>query len=300
MAVNSSPWGEGRALTFFGRLSLLFAVEFAFNRSVSEEIIQSRQNPRIQAVARLRDRPERETRGLFIAEGLRELGRAFEKKIKIEEVYFCPEMFRGSEAAELVTRCRAERIICCEVGRSAFEKMSGREGPDGLLGVAKTWDCSLTQLKLSAAPLLLVAESVEKPGNLGALLRTADSAGCDALIICDPVTDVFNPNVVRSSQGAVFSVPVAVCSSTEAAAWLRSNKIKTLATTPAATKTFWDVDAKNPTALLLGSEKDGLSEFWLKGADEKISIPQAGLSDSLNVSMAAAIVLFEAVRQRRK
>jgi TrmH family RNA methyltransferase len=168
------------------------------------------------------------------------------------------------------------------------------------LGVAKTWDCSLGQLKLSAAPLLLVAESVEKPGNLGALLRTADSAGCDALLICDPVTDVFNPNVVRSSQGAVFSVPVAVCSSTEAAAWLRSNKIKTLATTPAATKTFWDVDAKNPTALLLGSEKDGLSEFWLKGADEKISIPQAGLSDSLNVSMAAAIVLFEAVRQRRK
>ena len=145
-----------------------------------------------------------------------------------------------------------------------------------------------------------MAESVEKPGNLGALLRTADSAGCDALIICDPVTDVFNPNVVRSSQGAVFSVPVAVCSSTEAAAWLRTNKIKTLATTPAATKTFWDVDAKTPTALLLGSEKDGLSEFWLKSADEKISIPQAGLSDSLNVSMAAAIVLFEAVRQRRK
>ena len=112
MAVNSSPWGEGRALTFFGRLSLLFAVEFAFNRSVSEEIIQSRQNPRIQAVARLRDRPERETRGLFIAEGLRELGRAFEKKIKIEEVYFCPEMFRGSEAAEWpvaeTPRCRAQ------------------------------------------------------------------------------------------------------------------------------------------------------------------------------------------------
>ncbi len=267
---------------------------------MSDEIIQSRQNPRVQAVARLRDRPEREARGRFIAEGLRELGRALERKVKVEEIYFCPEMFRGSEAAELVSRCRSAGIICCEVGRSAFEKMSGREGPDGLLGVAHTWECSLERLNLSDKPLLLVAESIEKPGNLGALLRTADSAGCEALIVCEPVTDVFNPNVVRSSQGAVFSVPVAVCTSEEAALWMKKKGVRTLATTPAATKTFWDVDCRGPVALLLGSEKDGLSNFWLEGADEKISIPQAGLSDSLNVSSAAAIVLFEAVRQRRK
>jgi TrmH family RNA methyltransferase len=266
---------------------------------VSDEVIQSRQNPRIQAVARLRDRPEREARGLFIAEGLRELSRARERQVEVLEVYFCPELFRRVEAAELVSGCRAAGIDCCEVGRSAFEKISGREGPDGLLGIAKTWDCSLERLQLSANALLLVAESVEKPGNLGALLRTADSAGCDALIVCDPITDLFNPNVVRSSQGALFSVPVAVCTSQQAAAWMKAKGVRSLATSPAATKAYWDVDCRGPVALLLGSEKDGLTDFWLKGADEKISIPQAGLSDSLNVSNAAAICLFEAVRQRR-
>ncbi|MEY3583309.1 MAG: rRNA (guanosine-2-O-)-methyltransferase RlmB [Verrucomicrobiota bacterium] len=266
---------------------------------MSDEVIQSRQNPRIQAVARLRDRPEREARGLFIAEGLRELSRARERQVEVLEVYFCPELFRRVEAAELVSGCRAAGIDCCEVGRSAFEKISGREGPDGLLGIAKTWDCSLERLQLSANALLLVAESVEKPGNLGALLRTADSAGCDALIVCDPITDLFNPNVVRSSQGALFSVPVAVCTSQQAAAWMKAKGVRSLATSPAATKAYWDVDCRGPVALLLGSEKDGLTDFWLKGADEKISIPQAGLSDSLNVSNAAAICLFEAVRQRR-
>ena len=267
---------------------------------MSDEVIQSRQNPRIQAVARLRDRPEREARGLFIAEGLRELSRARERQVEVLEVYFCPELFRRVEAAELVSGCRAAGIDCCEVGRSAFEKISGREGPDGLLGIAKTWDCSLERLQLSANALLLVAESVEKPGNLGALLRTADSAGCDALIVCDPITDLFNPNVVRSSQGALFSVPVAVCTSQQAAAWMKAKGVRSLATSPAATKAYWDVDCRGPVALLLGSEKDGLTDFWLMGADEKISIPQAGLSDSLNVSNAAAICLFEAVRQRRK
>jgi TrmH family RNA methyltransferase len=120
------------------------------------------------------------------------------------------------------------------------------------------------------------------------------------LVICDPITDAFNPNVVRSSQGALFSVPVAVCSSAEAVAWMQVRGIRSLATTPAATKTFWDVDCRGPSALLLGSEKDGLSDFMLGSAAERIAIPQAGLSDSLNVSMAAGIVLFEAVRQRRK
>ena len=266
---------------------------------MAEEVIQSRQNPRVQALARLRDRAERESRGLFLVEGYRELARAIERQIAVTEIYFCPSMFRGSEAAELVTRARQAGVDCCELGVSAFEKVSGREGPDGLLGVAKIWECSLAKVKLSAKPLLLIAESVEKPGNLGALLRTADSAGCEALIICDPITDIFNPNVVRSSQGALFSMPVAVGTSAEVVAWMRAQGVKSLATTPAATKSFWDVNYQGPTALLLGSEKDGLSDFMLGAADEKISIPQAGLSDSLNVSMAAGIVLFEAVRQRR-
>ena len=266
---------------------------------VPDEVIHSRQNPRVQALARLRDRAERDARGRFLVEGLRELSRALERKVAVEEIYFCPALFRAPGAVDLITRAREAGIPCCELGDSAFDKVSGREGPDGLIGVAETWDCSLARLAPGPNPLLLVVEAVEKPGNLGALLRTADSAGCDALIVCDPVTDLFNPNVIRAAQGAAFSMPVAVASSTETLAWLKERKVRVLATTPDGAQPLWDVDAKGPVAIVMGSEKDGLGATWLKGADARVFIPQAGLSDSLNVATAAAICLFEAVRQRR-
>jgi TrmH family RNA methyltransferase len=147
---------------------------------------------------------------------------------------------------------------------------------------------------------VLVAESVEKPGNLGSLLRTADSAGCAALVICDPVTDLFNPNVIRASQGAVFSVPVGVASSADTIAWARAKGLRILATTPDGAQPIWDVDARGPVAIIMGSEKDGLAPAWLEAADTRVFIPQAGTSDSLNVATAAAVCLFEAVRQRRR
>ena len=266
---------------------------------VPDEVIHSRQNPRVQALARLRDRAERDARGRFLVEGLRELSRALERKVAVEEIYFCPALFRAPGAVDLVARARAAGIPCCELGDSAFDKVSGREGPDGLIGVAETWDCSLARLAPGPNPLLLVVEAVEKPGNLGALLRTADSAGCEALLVCDPVTDLFNPNVIRAAQGAAFSMPVAVASSAETLAWLKERKVRVLATTPDGAQPLWDVDAKGPVAIVMGSEKDGLGPTWLKGADARVFIPQAGLSDSLNVATAAAICLFEAVRQRR-
>lgn len=266
---------------------------------MSDEVIHSRQNPRVQALARLRDRAERDARGCFLIEGFRELSRALERKVAISEIYFCPALFRGDDASQFITQARAARIECSELGESAFEKVSGREGPDGLIGVAETWDCGLARLSLTKNPLVLVVEAVEKPGNLGALLRTADSAGCDAVIVCDPVTDLFNPNVIRAAQGAAFSVSVAVASSSETITWLKQNGIRILATTPDGAKALWDVDAKGPSAIVMGSEKDGLSLSWLEAADARVLIPQAGLSDSLNVSTAAAICLFEAVRQRR-
>lgn len=265
-----------------------------------DEVIQSRQNPRVQGVAKLRDRAVRDARGRFLVEGLRELDRALGSKVAVEEVYFCPALFKDPAAARgLLARARAAGADCCELGEAAFDKVSAREGPDGLLGVAETWDVSLARLSLGRDPLVLVAEAVEKPGNLGALLRTADSAGCAALVVCDPVTDLFNPNVIRASQGAAFSVPVAVAPTAEAIAWAKSRGLRVLATTPDGAKPLWDVDARGPVALVMGSERDGLAPAWMEAADARVFIPQAGLSDSLNVATAAAVCLFEAVRQRR-
>lgn len=265
-----------------------------------DEVIHSRQNPRVQGVARLRDRSVRDARGRFLVEGFRELARAIDRKVALEEVYFCPALFKDPGSADLVAAARAAGIDCCELGEAAFDKVSGREGPDGLLGVAETWEVSLARLALGPDPLVLVAEAVEKPGNLGALLRTADSAGCAALVICDPVTDLFNPNVIRAAQGAAFSVPVAVAPTSEAIAWAKAKGLRILATSPDGAKPLWDADARGPVAIVMGSEKDGLAPAWLEAADARVFIPQAGLSDSLNVATAAAVCLFEAVRQRRR
>jgi TrmH family RNA methyltransferase len=149
-------------------------------------------------------------------------------------------------------------------------------------------------------PFLLVVEAIEKPGNLGTILRSADAAGCDAVIVCDPVTDIFNPNVVRASTGVLFSVPLVVEESTNVAAWLKQKAIRTIATTPAAESLYTDADLRGPLAIIMGSEQYGLSDFWLKHADKPVRIPMAGQADSLNVAMATIITLFEAVRQRSR
>ena len=264
------------------------------------EVIRSRQNPRVQALARLAERREREATGRFPIEGTREVGRALEAGVNPEALYFCPSLFKRPDAARAVlTRAGSAGAELVELGEEAFDKIGYREGADGLVAVAKTWKPALDALPApKVAPLYLIVEAVEKPGNLGALLRTADAAGCDAVIVCDPVTDLFNPNVVRSSQGAVFSMPAAVAGREAVAAWLRERGVAVLATTPDGTTPHWEPDYTGPSALLLGSEKDGLSDFWLKGADRLVGIPQLGSADSLNVGMAAAICLFEAVRQR--
>jgi len=185
-----------------------------------------------------------------------------------------------------------------ELSKDAFAKVAYRERPDGLLAVAPQWKRALGDLVLTASPLLLVVEAIEKPGNLGTILRSADAAGCDAVIVCDPVTDIFNPNVVRASTGVLFSVPLVVEESARVLAWLREKKIHTVATTPAAEKIYSDGNLRGPLAIVMGSEQYGLSEFWLKHADLPVRIPMAGQADSLNVAMATIIALFEAVRQR--
>jgi TrmH family RNA methyltransferase len=262
------------------------------------ELITSLQNPRLKRLVRLRDRWSRDEERAFLVEGYREVRRAIEKKAALEEVYFSRDWFLGENENSLLAEAEAAGAKLYELSKDAFAKVAYRERPDGILAVAPQWTRTLADLPVSAQPFVLVVEAIEKPGNLGTILRSADAAGCDAVIVCDPVTDLFNPNVVRASTGVLFSVPCIVEESAKVLAWLRDRGIRTVATTPAARELYSDSDLRGPLAVIMGSEQYGLSEFWLRNADLPVRIPMAGQADSLNVAMAALITLFEAVRQR--
>ena len=265
---------------------------------VALEKISSLQNPRVKQLVKLRDRRPRDEAGVFLVEGYREIRRALEKRVALQEVYFSPEWFLGENEPALLAEAEAAGAQLFELTKDAFAKVAYRERPDGLLAVAPQWRRALGDLTLKEDAFLLVVEAIEKPGNLGTILRSADAAGCDAVIVCDPVTDIFNPNVVRASTGVLFSVPLVVDESPRVEAWLREKGIRSVATTPAAEKIYSDVDLRGPLAVVMGSEQYGLSEFWLKNADLPVRIPMAGQADSLNVAMATIITLFEARRQR--
>jgi len=265
---------------------------------VPVETITSLQNPRLKRLIRLRDRRARDEEGAFLVEGYREVRRALEKKAALGELFFSRDWFLGVNEPALLAEAEAAGARLYELSKDAFAKVAYRERPDGILAVAPQWKRALADLALPAAPLILVVEAIEKPGNLGTILRSADAAGCDAVIVCDPVTDLFNPNVVRASTGVLFSVPCVVEDSEKVLAWLKGRGIRSVATTPAAGGVYSDADLRGPLAVVMGSEQFGLSEFWLKNADLPVRIPMAGQADSLNVAMAALITLFEAVRQR--
>jgi RNA methyltransferase, TrmH family len=281
-------------------------------QGMAVEKISSLQNPRVKQLVKLRDRRPRDEAGVFLVEGYREIRRALEKKVPMAEVYFSPEWFLGENEPALIAEAQAAGAQAFELSKEAFAKVAYRERPDGLLAVAPQWKRALEDLNVAGlaeagpgsatpatkAPLLLVVEAIEKPGNLGTILRSADAAGCDAVIVCDPVTDIFNPNVVRASTGVLFSVPLVVEENSRVLAWLKEKKVRIVATTPAAEKIYSDADLRGPLAIVMGSEQYGLSEFWLKHADLTVRIPMAGQADSLNVAMATIITLFEAVRQR--
>jgi TrmH family RNA methyltransferase len=262
------------------------------------EKISSLQNPRVKQLVKLRDRRPRDEAGVFLVEGYREIRRALAKQVRLQELYFAPDWFLGENEPALIAEAENSGALVFELTKDAFAKVAYRERPDGLLAVAPQWKRQLDDLTLSPDPFLLVVEAIEKPGNLGTILRSADAAGCHAVIVCDPVTDIFNPNVVRASTGVLFSVPLYVEDSARVLAWLREHGIRSVATTPAAEKVYSDVDLRGPLAIVMGSEQYGLSEFWLKSADVPVRIPMAGQADSLNVAMATIITLFEAVRQR--
>ncbi|BCX05645.1 MAG: rRNA methyltransferase [Candidatus Roseilinea sp.] len=284
--------------------------------------ITSLTNPRVKHVVALRDKRQRDEDGLMLVEGFDPLTLALDCGVRPQTVFICPELFKPAHRPNahdnLQWRVRDTGAEVIETTRPVFEKMAYRDGPDGWLAVVKRPDFSLSRLtavqrrgetgegmslQRSPAPLILVAEAVEKPGNLGAMLRTCDAAGVDAFLFCDPKADLTNPNVVRASQGALFSVPVAQCASVEAIAWLREQGIRIVATTPNPLRGQWPIsytqfDFTRPCAIAVGEEKYGLSKLWLDQADAAVRIPMYGRINSLNVATSAALVIYEALKQR--
>jgi len=273
------------------------APRLSFAKPVSD-IITSPQNPRVKNLVKLRDRGPRDEQGIFIIEGFRALTRALDRQVPLRELFVGRDWFLGENEDALITRARAAGAEIIELGKAAFAKVAYRDRPEGLLATAAQWRLTPDELKLPPNPLLLVVEAIEKPGNLGMILRTADAAGVDAVLICDPVTDLFNPNVVRSSTGVLFSVPVAIGTSADVTTFLRQQQIRAVATTPNAPTLYTACNFVGPLALVMGSEQFGLSQAWLDAVQESVRIPMAGQADSLNVAMATIVTLFEAVRQR--
>lgn len=259
--------------------------------------ISSPQNPRIKAVARLRERRERDNSGRMLVEGHDELALALDCGLRPEELYYAPDSASSAELA-LVARCGDLGAALVEVTRAVLEKLAYREHPGALLAVAAVPSCRLDDLLLPQQPLLVVAEALEKPGNLGAILRSADAAGADGVIVCDGRTDLFNPNVVRASKGTIFRVPVAQCTAGELFPWLAERGIRIVAATPSATADFWATDLRGALAFAVGSEREGLSVDWLRRAEVQVRIPMHGQVNSLNVAQATTLLLYEALRQR--
>jgi TrmH family RNA methyltransferase len=265
--------------------------------------IESAANPRIKAAIRLRDRRERETTGLTLVDGGREALRAMEAGVVVEEAFVCPPLLGSREAhrvAEKLTQSFGPfgaEIAAMEVSERAFERLAYGDRADGVVLVVRAPGTRLSGLELPAEPLLVVTEDVEKPGNVGAILRSADAAGANAVIAIGG-TDLFNPNVIRASVGTVFSMPVAAAPADETAAWLRERDIRIVASRVDAERLHIDADLQGAVAIVLGSEATGLSEAWRAPDFQTVRLPMAGVADSLNVSAAAAVLLYEAWRQR--
>jgi RNA methyltransferase, TrmH family len=257
-------------------------------------LITSPQNAKIKNIIALEKPRERKKQDVFIIEGIKELTLAIEGGYQINSVFFCPDIINEHALLNIVKK---ENLLI-PVEKSVFEKIAYRESTGGIIALAKPKQNSLEDFHLSKNPLLLVLEGVEKPGNLGAILRTADAAGVDGVIICDPHTDFYNANVIRSSVGCVFTKQIAAATSEQSIQWLKQKGISIYCTYLQASKSYHLTDFTKPCAIIMGTESTGLSDVWVKSSDANIIIPMQGKIDSMNVSTAAAVVVFEAKRQR--
>ena len=256
------------------------------------ETITSAQNPKIKKLLALQQKSsERKESGLFVVEGRREFEHCVEAGYTVDTVFLSEDFLPNGTAIP-------EGAKTFRVSPAVYEKIAYRGGTEGIIAEVRSRQLNIDDLKTGDAPVIIVLESVEKPGNLGAVLRSADAAGADAVIVCDPLTDIYNPNLIRASIGAVFTVPCVTCSSEEAIKFLKLNGIQILTAQLQDSSLYYDCDMKRGTAIVMGTESTGLTEIWRQAADAHIRIPMLGRLDSLNVSVSAAILLFEAVRQR--
>lgn len=286
------------------------------------ETITSAQNRKVKELLTLVEKSKaRSAAGLFVVEGQRELGHCLDAGFIPETLFICgyvmavqnnavnvaktghlAENIEGKDGLDaLVAKAEAlnPRLGVVQIPAFLYEKVAYRGSTEGIIAEVHSVPRSLEDLRLGERPLVMVLESVEKPGNLGAVLRSADAAGADAVIVCDPLTDIWNPNLIRSSVGAVFSVPVAVCTSADAIAFLKERGIRILTAQLQDSEWYYDTDMTGATALVMGTESTGLTQAWRDSADAHIKIPMLGRLDSLNVSVSAAVLLYEAVRQRK-
>ncbi|MBE6228707.1 MAG: RNA methyltransferase [Bacteroidales bacterium] len=267
------------------------------------ENITSAQNAKIKELLALQEKSkERRKKGLFVVEGRREIIHCVEAGYEPHTFFICRDIITEKEFDSIMGA--VEDNFCgmtcqiIEIPQHLYDKVAYRGGTEGVIAEMHCKEMALDNLRMKENPLVVVLESVEKPGNLGAVLRSADASGVDAVIVCDPLTDMYNPNLIRSSIGAIFTVPVATATSEEAIAWLKNNGIKIYTAQLQDSEWYYDTDMKGGTAIVMGTEATGLTDVWRKAADAHIKIPMLGRLDSLNVSVSAAILMFEAVRQR--
>ena len=259
--------------------------------------IESPDNPKIKNILKLAKGGERKKQGVVLVEGRKEVGAALKAGLSLVEIFYCGEY--GGENPSFFGVPTDKKLIA-NVAKPVFEKITYREDPDGFLAIFLEKKFFLAEIKLPEAPLVLVLEGTEKPGNFGAIMRTADAAGADLAIVNDAQLDVFHPNAIRASLGSIFNRPIVKAEREETIAWLKENKIISYAASKRGEKNFYEFDYRSGAAFILGAEHSGLSDEWRESADQYVKIPMAGIVDSLNLSASAAILLFEAVRQRKK
>ena len=255
-------------------------------------LISSSQNPKVKHLLALQQKSQlRRKEGLIVVEGARELGHCIDAGLKPKTIFYCPALFN-------IDKLSTNDAQLIEVSQEVYDKIAYRGSTEGVIAIVQGHQLTLNELELGDNPLIIVLEGVEKPGNIGAVLRSADAAQATAVIVCDPLTDLYNPNLIRSSIGAIFTVPCVACSSDECIEFLKTNNITILTAQLQDSELYYNTDMRQGTAIVMGTEATGLTNAWREAADAHIRIPMKGALDSLNVSVSAAILLFEAVRQR--
>lgn len=258
-----------------------------------DNFITSIHNQKIKQLLLLQKSSERRSKGLFVVEGQREVKHCLDAGFEFESLFYCSELNGNAQVFS-----DFKIVPSYKVAPNVYSKIAYRDSTEGVIAVVKSKHLTLDAIAAKGNPLIIVLETVEKPGNLGAILRSADAAGVDAVIVCDSLTDIYNPNLIRSSIGAIFTVPCVTCDSQDCIAWLKTNNIQILTAQLQDSELYYNFPMTSGTAIVMGTEATGLTQQWRDAADAHVRIPMLGKLDSLNVSVSAAILMYEAVRQR--